>query len=91
MQQELLRLPSVLARVGWGRSTLYMKIRTGEFPSPVQLGPRAVAWVGSEVGEWIARRITESRAAPKGGGQITRNGSSRACWRPVEVEGEDKG
>lgn len=67
MQQELLRLPSVLARVGWGRSTLYMKIRTGEFPSPVQLGPRAVAWVGSEVDEWIARRITESRAAPKVG------------------------
>ena len=44
MSQSLLRLPEVMARVGWGRSTIYLKIKAREFPSPVRLGPRSVAW-----------------------------------------------
>lgn len=65
MPQELLRLPTVLARVGWGRSTLYKRVKEGTFPSPIELGPRARAWIGSEVDEWIARRILETRGASK--------------------------
>jgi prophage regulatory protein len=65
MPQELLRLPTVLARVGWGRSTLYKRVKEGTFPSPIELGPRARAWIGSEVDEWIARRIEVTRGAPK--------------------------
>jgi prophage regulatory protein len=65
MPQELLRLPTVLARVGWGRSTLYKRVKEGTFPSPIELGLRARAWIGSEVDEWIAQRISETRGAPK--------------------------
>lgn len=67
MSQSLLRLPEVMARVGWGRSTIYLKIRAREFPSPVRLGPRSVAWPSTEVDEWIQKRIAASRAAPKAG------------------------
>jgi prophage regulatory protein len=31
----------------------------GTFPKPVKLGARAVAWVESEVEEWILARIEE--------------------------------
>ena len=65
MQQELLRLPAVVARVGWGRSTIYAKVKTGEFPPPIALGARARAWISTEVDAWIARRILETRGAPK--------------------------
>jgi prophage regulatory protein len=67
MQQDLLRLPAVLARVGLGRSTVYARIKSREFPSPIRLGPRSVAWLSSEVDDFIAQRIAESRVAPNAG------------------------
>ena len=60
MQQKLLRLPDVLTRVGWGRSTLYMKVKNGEFPPPIALGPRARAWISSEVDGWIQQKIKQA-------------------------------
>jgi len=62
----LLRLPTVRARTGLGRSTIYRLIDEGLFPRPVQLqGTTLVAWVQSEVDAWIAERI----AAPRAGRQ----------------------
>lgn len=65
MQQKLLRLPDVLTRVGWGRSTLYMKVKNGEFPPPIALGPRARAWISSEVDGWIQQKIKQARGDDK--------------------------
>lgn len=58
---HLLRLPEVQQRVGLSRSSIYLRVASGEFPSPVNLGGRAVAWVDTEVQNWIAERITLSR------------------------------
>lgn len=52
----VLKLPAVKARTALSRSTLYNMISRGEFPTPVQLGPRAVGWLEAEVEEWIAVR-----------------------------------
>jgi prophage regulatory protein len=57
----LLRLPQVRVRTGLSRSTIYQYISAGTFPKPVQLGPRAVAWIESEVAAWIHARIVKSR------------------------------
>ena len=54
---RLLRLPAVLDRVGVSRASLYRMIAAGEFPAPVQLSPRSVAWPESDVSEWIEARI----------------------------------
>jgi prophage regulatory protein len=54
---RLERLPAVLARTGLSRSTIYKKIADGEFPKPVLLGKRAVAWRSSVVSEWINARL----------------------------------
>ena len=57
----LLRRPDVLYRCGISNSTLHRLINAGNFPAPIQLGPRAVAWVESEINEWIEQRIEASR------------------------------
>lgn len=49
---RLLRLPAVMDMVGLKRTSIYDRIKSGTFPPPVQLGPRAVAWAESEVIEW---------------------------------------
>jgi len=48
-------------RTGLSRSTIYALISHGEFPSQIQLGPRAVGWVASEITDWIEARIDQSR------------------------------
>lgn len=61
MSTSILRLPAVKARIGLGRSTIYMRISEGQFPAPINLGGRAVGWVESEVEDWLASRIKISR------------------------------
>ena len=56
------RLPEVMARTGLGRSTIYDKIKKGEFPPPINLGLRAVGWIAGEVIDWIQSRIDASRS-----------------------------
>jgi len=56
-----LRLPEVKKITGLGRSTIYLKISKGTFPASVSLGERAVAWIDTEIHQWIAERITESK------------------------------
>ncbi len=57
----LMRRKQVEARTGLPRSTMYAWIAEGNFPEPVSLGPRAVAWLESEIEEWIGSRIQNSR------------------------------
>jgi prophage regulatory protein len=55
--RRLLRLKEVQHQVGLGRSAIYDKIKRGEFPSPVSLGARAVAWPSDAIDAWIDERI----------------------------------
>ena len=58
----ILRRKQVEKRVGLSRSTIYSKIATGEFPTPIALGARAVGWVESDITTWIESRIAASHA-----------------------------
>ena len=68
-QKRFIRLPEVLSRTGYGRTTIYRKMEDGSFPRSVKLvGPpvdpeafdsRAVAWIETEVDQWIESRIEE--------------------------------
>jgi predicted DNA-binding transcriptional regulator AlpA len=60
---RFLRLPDVKALTGLSKTSLYTMIRDGSFPAPVRLGPRAVAWVRSEVRRWAVERVHASRSA----------------------------
>ena len=62
--QRLLRLPDVIRLTGLARSSIYDATRASTFPKPVPLCGRNVAWVSTEVAQWIADRI-----AARGGAQ----------------------
>jgi len=59
---RFVRLPEVKALTGLSRSTVYERIREGQFPKPVGLGGRNVGWIEGEVMDWIEGRIAASRA-----------------------------
>ncbi|ECW8123091.1 AlpA family transcriptional regulator [Salmonella enterica subsp. diarizonae] len=59
--KRFIRVPEVLRRVGFGRTKLYELIRQGRFPEQVKIGPRTVAFVESEIDEWIEATIRNSR------------------------------
>ena len=68
-QKRLIRLPEVLSRTGYGRTSIYRKMEDGSFPRSVKLGgpledPNAfdcwaVAWIEDEVDQWIESTIEE--------------------------------
>ena len=49
MATSILRLPVVKSRTGLSRSTIYLRIKEGTFPSPVSLGARAVGWPSTDI------------------------------------------
>ena len=56
VDEELWSLKVVMAKTGLSRSTLYAYIAAGAFPTQRRLGKRRVAWLASEVRNWIASR-----------------------------------
>lgn len=58
---RLLRIAEVRKMTGLSKSTLYARIAADTFPRPINLGPRAVAWVESEVRQWIDHQVQASR------------------------------
>lgn len=62
MAITILRLPIVIARTGLSRSSIYLRISTGKFPSPIALGGRAVGWVEDEIQTWLEQQVEASRA-----------------------------
>ncbi|EMF0893135.1 MULTISPECIES: helix-turn-helix transcriptional regulator [Enterobacteriaceae] len=58
---RLIRLPEVLARTGYCKAWIYHLISEGRFPQPVKIGLRAIAFVESEVEEWIQSVIETTR------------------------------
>lgn len=61
--EQLIRLPKVMVKTGSARATIYKRIAEGTFPKQVNLGPRSVAWIESEVDAWIQKCINSSRKA----------------------------
>lgn len=54
---RLIRLNEVLVMTGLSRSGMYRSIEKQRFPSQVPIGDRAVAWVESEVQDWVHQRV----------------------------------
>jgi len=78
---SFLRLPELKSVTGLSKSSLYALIRAKSFPSPVQLGPRTVAWVRSEVRQWAAERISKSRSeSPQTGKRRTPQRALGESW-----------
>ncbi|MCX2979751.1 AlpA family transcriptional regulator [Halieaceae bacterium IMCC14734] len=61
MDNAVLRWPEVAKIVPISRSHAHALAAQGKFPKPIKLGPRASGWLESEINEWLAQRIADSR------------------------------
>jgi prophage regulatory protein len=82
MTDKLLRRREVLQKIGISRSTLDRLMNRGQFPRPVEIGAKVVAWRESDVETWIsalrpAAILSEAAASPL----MRRFKSSLAGWR----------
>ena len=62
MVQTYLRRPAVEAATGLSRSSIYAMMDIGDFPRPIRIGKRAVAWPQSEIEAWLAQRPASTGA-----------------------------
>ena len=60
MTEKLLRRPTVEDLTGLSRSTIYEMMTREDFPRPLKIGRRAVAWRESEILEWIEDRASRT-------------------------------
>jgi len=47
------RLPEILKILPIGRSTFWAKVKCGDYPQPVKLGPRTTAWDKKSIHELV--------------------------------------
>lgn len=62
---SILRRREVETRTGLSRSTIYSRVAEHSFPSPINLGGRAVGWVEDEIEAWLQQQLAASRKAIK--------------------------
>ncbi|MER9554659.1 AlpA family transcriptional regulator [Mesorhizobium sp. C416B] len=53
--KTFLRRPEVQRVTGLSTSSLYERMQAGDFPKPIRIGPKAVAWDEAEIAEWQER------------------------------------
>ncbi|WP_410677503.1 AlpA family transcriptional regulator [Citrobacter braakii] len=54
---QLLRLRQVEEKTGLKRSQIYLYMKNGTFPHSIKIGLASVAWLESEIDEWISLKI----------------------------------
>ena len=56
---RILRTPEVVRATGLSNTTIWRRVRSGEFPAPVKLGSlatRSIGWRQSVIDDWITNR-----------------------------------
>jgi len=76
MPERHLRRRHVEELTGLARSTIYGMMSRGEFPRPIQLTAKAVAWPESTIVDWLSSRCrsTGDRGKPLSKGAVRRAG-----------------
>lgn len=60
MTVRLISIEQVLDKVPISRQQIYMWIAKGRFPKQKKIGKRRVAWLETDVDEWIEERSLET-------------------------------
>ncbi len=50
---KFLKIQTVISMTSLSRSSIYAAIRAGAFPAQIQLGERSVAWLESDIQNWM--------------------------------------
>lgn len=57
----LYRVNQLTAELGISRAHLYQLIKRGEFPQPIKIGNRTIAWPAQAIEAWIAERAAAAQ------------------------------
>lgn len=68
------------------RVTLNRRIKNGQFPGPIRVGSRNVAWLKHEIEAWEAKRIAQRDACYTPADWRVRTGCSASHSRVLEGE-----
>lgn len=60
--RHILREMEVFARTGLSRVERYRRMKVGNFPVAVELGPNSIGWYEDEIEAWLASRPRVSYA-----------------------------
>lgn len=60
---RLIRRKEVQTKTGLGASSIYAMMKQGKFPKAITLSERRVAWIESDVDQWISERIASHKAS----------------------------
>lgn len=55
--ERFIRIGDVSSMVGLGKTTIYKYVSNNAFPAPVAIGGNRVAWLESEVLNWMRERV----------------------------------
>ncbi|KJV07551.1 helix-turn-helix transcriptional regulator [Methylocucumis oryzae] len=55
---KIIRLPVTIQKTGLSRSTIYSLLKAGKFPKQIQLSPRTMGFLESEVDQWLADKAS---------------------------------
>ena len=58
---RFIKLPQVISITGLSRSAVYQAINEGRFPKQINLGARSIAFLESEVQEWMEACVANRR------------------------------
>ncbi len=59
---RLIRRTEVQSKTGLGASSIYAMMKQGKFPQCISLSERRVAWLESDIDQWIAERVASHKA-----------------------------
>ena len=51
---RILRTKEIVKLTGWSRTTIWRKVRSGDFPAPLALGPNSNGWTEELYASWLA-------------------------------------
>ena len=61
MKKRFMRLQEVIDRTGKSRAAIYRGMRDNTFPPNIKTGDNTVAWLESDIDQWIDEIVEASR------------------------------
>jgi prophage regulatory protein len=63
MPKKFIPIKEASIRTNYSTSSLYRMIAEGTFPKQYKIGKRSIAFLESEINEWIEQKIADSNKA----------------------------
>lgn len=62
LARRFIRFSEVLEITGLSSSEIYRRMASGSFPKQIHLGPKSVAWLESDIFDWMDALLEQSHA-----------------------------